>query len=72
MKTPNILLALGSPATWQELWAFSETARVPEVMPYGKHKGMPIADVQADYKRWLLCQPDVDPYLQKALRVEGH
>lgn len=62
------ILAKLAPMTWQALWQFSEDARVPEVMPFGKHKGMPIADVPADYKRWLIGQPDVDPYLITALR----
>jgi exodeoxyribonuclease X len=26
-----------------------------------------MADVPADYKRWLLGQGDIDPYLRKAL-----
>jgi exodeoxyribonuclease X len=63
----NILRALGEPMTWEAVWLLSEDARVPDVMPFGKHKGVAIADVPADYKRWLLGQPDVDPYLRKAL-----
>lgn len=63
----HILRALGEPATWEAVWLLSEDARIPEVMPFGKHKGAAIADVPADYKRWLLGQPDVDPYLRKAL-----
>ena len=54
--------------TWAELWEISEKARIPSVMPFGKHKGVPMGDVPADYKRWLLNQPDVDPYLAIALR----
>jgi exodeoxyribonuclease X len=56
-------------ASWPELWEISESARVPRVMPFGKHKGVPLGDVPSDYKRWLLNQPDVDPYLAKALRA---
>lgn len=52
---------------WHVLWEFSEQARVPKHMPFGKHKGMPIADVPADYIKWLLRQDDVDPYLRQAL-----
>lgn len=55
--------------TFEELWMLSEAARVPEVMPFGKHKGELISRVPADYKAWLLRQPDVDPYLVKALRT---
>jgi exodeoxyribonuclease X len=54
--------------TWEEVWRRSELARIPTVMSFGKHKGIAIKDIPADYKRWLLGQPDVDPYLAKALR----
>ncbi len=54
--------------TWEELWLASEKARIPTVMTFGKHKGMAIKDVPSDYKGWLLRQPDVDPYLVKAIR----
>jgi exodeoxyribonuclease X len=63
----HILRALGHPMTWEAVWLLSEDARIPDIMPFGKHKDMRIADVPADYKRWLLGQPDVDPYLRKAL-----
>jgi exodeoxyribonuclease X len=63
----HILRALGHPMTWNAVWLLSEDARVPTHMNFGKHKGTLIADVPADYKRWLLAQPDVDQYLRKAL-----
>lgn len=53
--------------SFEQIWEFSEKARIPKVMAFGKHKGMPIAEVPRDYKQWLLGQPDVDPYLRKAL-----
>ena len=52
--------------TWEDIWQASEIARVPTVMSFGKHKGMLIKDVPRDYVRWLLGQPDVDPYLRQA------
>jgi exodeoxyribonuclease X len=55
------------PESWADLWALSEVARVPTIMPVGKHKSLPMADVPRDYKDWFLRQPDVDPYLRKAL-----
>jgi exodeoxyribonuclease X len=55
--------------TFEDLWLASEAARVPTVMPFGKHLGMPIREVPRDYKQWLLRQPDVDPYLERALRA---
>jgi exodeoxyribonuclease X len=36
-------------------------------MTFRKHKGTAIKDVPADYKAWLMKQPDVDLYLSKAL-----
>jgi exodeoxyribonuclease X len=51
----------------EALWRTSESARIPTVMSFGKHKGTPIKDVPEDYKQWLLKQSDIDPYLAKAL-----
>ena len=53
--------------TWEQLWAKSEAARVPSIMPFGKHKGIAMVDVPRDYKNWLMGQDDVDPYLMQAL-----
>ena len=53
--------------TWGDLWQASEAARIPTVMSFGKHKGELIRNVPKDYKRWLLGQADVDPYLRQAL-----
>lgn len=55
-------------ATWDDLWQLSEKARIPTKMSFGKHKGMLIKDLPSDYRGWLLRQPDLDPYLLKALR----
>jgi exodeoxyribonuclease X len=52
--------------TMEDIWKASEIARVPTVMSFGKHKGLAIKDVPRDYVRWLLGQPDVDPYLRQA------
>lgn len=53
--------------SFEDLWMISEEARIPTVIRFGKHNGSKIADIPADYKRWLLGQADVDPYLRKAL-----
>lgn len=65
---PAILARLPDVKTWAELWEISEVARIPTIMPFGKHYKTPIADVPSGYKRWLLDQPDVDPYLRIALK----
>lgn len=54
----------------QSLYLFSEQARIPTRMPYGKHKNILIKDLPADYVAWLLRQDDLDPYIKKAL-VKG-
>jgi len=51
----------------EDLYVESEKARTPTTMPFGKHKGMLLADVPKDYKKWLLTQQDIDPFLRKAL-----
>jgi len=53
--------------TIEDLYVESEKARIPTTMPFGKHKGMLLADVPKDYKKWLLTQQDIDPFLRKAL-----
>ena len=65
------LILKGKPelTSWGSIWKFSEEARIPKTMPFGKHKGMPIKDVPQDYKEWLKGQPDIDEYLLKALEA---
>lgn len=52
---------------WEELWRISEDARIPTIIGFGKHKGAPFADLPSDYRRWLLNQSDLDPFVRKAL-----
>ena len=53
----------------QSLYLFSEQARIPQKLTFGKWNGTPIKDVPADYKAWLLKQDNLDPYLRKALEA---
>lgn len=53
------------------LYAFSQMARIPTHLSFGKHKGVAIADLAgnadgAGYLKWLLKQDNVDPYLTQA------
>ena len=66
----QILLKTGIKAI-KDLYLFSEMARLPTHMTFGKYKDMAIADVPADYVRWYSGQADVDPYLIKAFRAAG-
>ncbi|MBN6739617.1 DUF3820 family protein [Acidithiobacillus sp. MC6.1] len=57
-------------SSWKALWEFSEQARIPETMPFGKHRGVKMAELPADYRKWALEKmPDLDPYLRKALEA---
>ncbi|MBP2280674.1 exodeoxyribonuclease X [Psychrobacter sp. PL19] len=53
------------------LYEFSQMARIPTHLSFGKHKGVAIADLAtnadgAGYLKWLLKQDNVDPYLAQA------
>ena len=55
----------------ESLYEFSEIARIPTHLSFGKHKGAAIADLAASsegtgYLKWLLKQDTVDPYLAEA------
>ena len=57
----------------ESLYEFSEIARVPTHISFGKHKGEAIADLAASsegasYLKWLLKQDTVDPYLAEACK----
>lgn len=66
------LLALlpQAPSTWEQLWELSEDARLPRTMPFGKHKGVAIADLPVDYQEWLLRQDNMDPYIKLAIQKQ--
>lgn len=51
------------------LYAFSEAARLPKIMGFGKHKGMPVDKVPMDYRFWYARQEDPDPWLLKAWKL---
>jgi exodeoxyribonuclease X len=58
------------PVSLDALWEMSEKARIPKVMPYGKHKGELISQMPTDYKQWLLRQDNISGYLRKALEAK--
>ncbi|MFA3179570.1 DUF3820 family protein [Acinetobacter baumannii] len=51
------------------LYVLSEQARIPKVMPFGKHKGVELNKVPKDYVKWFLGQDNIDSYLRKALEA---
>ena len=58
------------PISLDAFWEMSEKARIPKVMPYGKHKGELISQMPTDYKQWMLRQDNVSEYLRKALEAK--
>jgi exodeoxyribonuclease X len=54
-----------------DLYTFSEEARIPKIMSFGKHKGNPVSSVDRGYANWYRKQPDTDPYLLEAFRRNG-
>lgn len=58
-------------STWEEVHELSETARIPTIMGFGKHKGTPIAQVDAGYVRWYRNQAETDPYYLAAFKRAG-
>jgi exodeoxyribonuclease X len=57
--------------TWEEVHAFSEMARIPSVMGFGKHKGEPIRSVPRSYISWYRSQAETDPYYLTAFKNAG-
>lgn len=51
------------------LYLMSESARIPKVIGFGKHKGTALKDLDKSYVAWLLKQDNVDKYLRKALEA---
>lgn len=67
----ELLALLPTPVqTWEQLWELSEDARLPRTMPFGKHKGVAIADLPVDYQEWLLRQDSMDPYIKLAIQKQ--
>lgn len=60
-------LAIGED-DYESVWAASEDARIPNVMPFGKHRGVPMNELPANYVSWALTNlTDIDTYLRTAL-----
>ena len=66
----QILLKTGIKSI-KDLYLFSEMARLPTHLTFGRYRGTAIADVPADWVRWYCNQLDTDPYLIKAFRAAG-
>lgn len=51
----------------ESLYQASQQARLPQYMPFGKHKGTLLMDLPHDYAHWLLRQDNINTYLRQAL-----
>ena len=61
-------IKVGGWDSWEAVWKFSEQARVPKVMPFGKHNGEPLGNLPQSYVHWALKNlADMDEYLRQAL-----
>jgi exodeoxyribonuclease X len=67
----NIIQHVAKTTSLEDLYAFSEDARVPRLMTFGKFKGQPISAVDKGYANWYRRQSDTDPYVIEAFRREG-
>lgn len=66
----KILEAKPDIRTWSALYAFSEEARIPTVMPMGRNKGALIAELESGEIEWYLDRDFIGPYLRKAFENE--
>ena len=66
-----VILSVAKITTLEALYEFSEDARVPKIMTFGKFRGMPVSAVDRGYSNWYRKQPDTDPYLLEAFRRAG-
>lgn len=68
--TVAILNHLLKVVSWSMLLEIMQTEQLPTVMPFGKHKGKPIAELPKDYLEWALANMErLDAKLRKALTL---
>lgn len=67
----RVIIAEKSLTTMEQLYAYSEEARIPKIMTFGKFKDQPVENVDRGYANWYRRQADPDPYLLEAFRRVG-
>lgn len=67
----EVIVKVARVTTMQQLYEFSEDARVPRIMTFGKHKGKRVEEVDRGYSNWYRRQENPDPYLLEAFRRAG-
>lgn len=67
----RVIIAEKGVTSLEDLYTFSEDARIPRIMTFGKFKDLPIEAVDRGYANWYRRQPDPDAYLLTAFRRCG-
>lgn len=67
LTTAQILIKLLEERTLEELVSISERPMLMRKMTFGKHAGLPFAEVPKDYRAWLRRQPNLDEDLKHTL-----
>lgn len=67
----RVIIAEKGITSLEHLYAYSEEARIPKVMSFGKFRGEPVTNVDRGYANWYRRQPDPDQYLLEAFRRCG-
>ena len=62
--------AAGHPDDLDAMVAFAESPIAFPSLPFGKHRGKPIARVPESYLRWMLGQGDMDPDIAFTAKAE--
>ena len=65
------IIAVAKVNSLEQLYMFSEEARIPTHWTFGKFKDQPIEAADRGYANWCRRQPDFDPYVLEALRRAG-
>lgn len=63
----EVLLTKGVDTSPEGLWRYCEEMKIPVLMPVGKYKETPIAELPMDYVDWFLRQSDIEENLKLAL-----
>ena len=68
--TAHILMDLLKEASVDQMIAWTAEPRALSIVPFGKHRRKPWADVPADYLQWMAAQTDMDVDAVTAARNE--
>jgi len=67
----RVIIAEKGIKDFNQLYAYSEEARVPKIFTFGKFRGQPIEAADRGYANWYRRQESPDPYLLEAFRRCG-